>query len=721
MNKPNESISQSATARSFRNGTRSEALLIFSLESIQDLDPESTGRCQQLLGHGRVLGVWETPNMMAPHLRKNMRRIDMRERIVAYLPDAIKFTPRASSDMLGQDERMTALLDEAVLWMSRFALLMRMAPTRSGRKGSRRPLDVTTLAQNIYQHIACIIARAVAKRLADPHAHAGFIACLTDEDLRLIQVGRTKVELNRIIRFHDMRLWSDAPAKRIFEGNETNPKGAARTPPRQDKTSKFQHIPDDYMAIMGPRVLWVVQYLGPKLVDLCEKIPDLLKDVEFTSEPVNAAVSKQRLLRITEYLRNEAPIEAPPFLRTKGLLRKPEGDDHQWRISNYVAVRSLAALLQSAHLWVVLLTMGGRIGEIMTLGRDCVEFARDGKCYANGKTYKLSSRIDGEERTWALPEVAVDALAQQARLVTAWERIARQERGATEGGNGTSEIDGWYLWASLGASSTSDPEKNLADANLALKWLAKRLGLSTKPGGKNLHPHRFRKTIARLVGIAIVNSPRILQLVFGHKDIQMTLYYIRSDKALAVEIEKVTRELKIMRCERVLEDMHAARERSGALPLDGYGGQGALVLDRAVSSYEAALHQKGEQWGAGCAHELAEILTAGGRNWTLVSEHSICSKGPGEAGLCSKNLGEPITSNCQSECINRIEEKTGRRDVHRIIPILVTNWKRARDDRQLLVMAGYEDQLRREMARFKDIGAALSADPDVALIMAEGA
>jgi integrase len=727
MNKPDESnepIGRIETARRFRDATRAGALLIFPIESIQHLDFESALRCQQLLGHGCVPGVWETPMAMAPHLATNLRSIDLRKRIMAYLLDASESTSPTSSGLPGQNENLAVLLDEAVLWMSRFALLMRMAPTVPGQRLSRRPLDATTIAVLIYQHITRIMARAVARRMDDPRVRAGeFIARLTDGDLRaLLENRQTPIEFKRIARFHEMGLWPDAPAKPTFERNETDPKGTARPPTPQDKTHEYQHIPDNYMALMGPRVLWVVQNLGPGLVDMYERIPDLLEDLCSAPETGYGTYKWRRRRLVAEYLRDNVMIEAPPFALNMGRLPLEGGDsDHQWQPTNFKEIKKLAGHLQSAHLWIALLAMSGRISEVLTLGRDCIEFARDGKRYANGKTYKLSSRIDGEERTWVLPDIAADALAQQARLVTAWERIARQQRGAADGDDDTFKVEGGHLWASLGISGSCNPEKILVHAGKVLRSLAVRLGLSARPGGINLHPHRFRKTIARLVGIAIVNSPRTLQLVFGHKDIQMTLYYIRSDKALAVEIEKVTRELKIMRCERMIEDMHAARGRSDVSPLGGYGGPGARVLAKTVENHEEELHRKGEDWGAHSAHELAEILTAGGRNFTLVGEHSVCSKGPGEAGLCSKKLGDPVTSNCQSECINLIEEKTGRRDVHKIIPILVGNWKRARDERQLLVMAGYEEQLRRELGRFEDINATLGADPDVALILAERA
>ena len=152
----------------------------------------------------------------------------------------------------------------------------------------------------------------------------------------------------------------------------------------------------------------------------------------------------------------------------------------------------------------------------------------------------------------------MNVLAQQVKLVQAWEQIIRLEGGKDNGNELNLELGSNHLWASLG-NGKADPEKALDNIGGNLLQLADTLSMKPKPGGINLHPHRFRKTVARLASVALIGSPRILMQVFGHKDIQMTLYYIMTNKALATEIEAVARELRVTRCEDVIRDIRAAQ------------------------------------------------------------------------------------------------------------------------------------------------------------------
>ena len=83
-----------------------------------------------------------------------------------------------------------------------------------------------------------------------------------------------------------------------------------------------------------------------------------------------------------------------------------------------------------------------------------------------------------------------------------------------------------------------------------------------------------------------------------------------------------------------------------------------------------------------------------GQRWVHVRPNVLCTKGIGEAGECSKRLGSPEPSSCQASCTHRIEEKTARRDVKAIIPILVADYKTARHDNQLMVLAEIGEQIR---------------------------
>lgn len=366
----------------------------------------------------------------------------------------------------------------------------------------------------------------------------------------------------------------------------------------------------------------------------------------------------------------------------------------------------LAVNLQAAHLWIALLAMAGRISEISTLKRDCIEWARDGKLYANGKTYKLSANLAGTDREWPAPDVLVQALAQQTRLVSAWERIARVLKGVNQEDGEMLVAEGDHLWASLGVGGGADPEEQLYSFSQSLLLLAERIGLTPKPGGKNLHPHRFRKTVARLAGIAIVDSPRVLMKLLGHKDIAMTLGYILTDKALQVEIDQVARELRIMRCQEVINDIHTALHTPEAPKYGGHGGGGAPLLADAVRTHEEELHRSGQEWDVNSSYELSVILTGNGQYFRLTRPGVVCLKESREVGPC----------NCDSTCVNRIEEKTARRDVRKVIPILIDEGKRALAENQLLLVADKVQQINEEMLRFDDIKEEFGDHPDVILL-----
>lgn len=680
-----------------------EARRIFPENSLQHLDCESAKRCQALLGHGDRLGVWETPGVLmgrreAAHL--GLRKIDLRKRLCDYLPEDIQPSPT-----------LDALLDEGVLWMTRYALLLRLGPV--GMRSIGHSIDVSTIAHRVYQHVPKILAKGIQRRLDVAGGNAtGFVRWLTSDDLNELQ----GVELKRLSMAADQGLWSDSPSKASVE-HTTSPKGDAVIPAAQSKHTPFPPIPDDYLAEMGPRVLWLVQDLGPNLLHLFESLPGLFGDIQFGKGQKKSATLKRRLSRYFDenVWRDGAGqvIAAPPFRFKIGSNRgahmtteELKADHHEWPPRTWDHVNALATSLQAGHLWIALLAMAGRISEVSSLKRDCVEWARDGQPYANGKTYKLSRNLAGTERDWPAPQVLVQALAQQKMLVVAWEQIARVVKGANEKGGETLVPSGEHLWASLGSGSSSDPEEELATFGKALKTLSMRLGLAPKPGGKALHPHRFRKTIARLAGIAIVDSPRVLMKLLGHKDIAMTMHYILTDKALQVEIDQVAREMRIMRCQELIDDIHSALHTEGSPKHGGHGGGGAAALTEAVMAREEELHRTGRQWDAESSYELSVILTGNGQYFRVTRPGVLCMKESREAGPCT----------CDSTCVNRIEDKTIRRDTREVIPILIEEGKRALAENQLLLVADKIQQIDEDLARFADINTEFCDHPDLIVL-----
>lgn len=669
-----------------------EASSFFPPESIQHLSREDAARCQSFIGHGKTFGIWETPEAMigGRYLKDSHERIHLRERIIAFLPDSCNLS--AALDIL---------LDEAVLQLTRYALLLRLGASGKG-KATGRSLDATTVFNRLLAHVPRILARSIVRRIDSAESISGiFLRHLEPEDvIELRKNKQVRIELDRMSRLAEMRLWHDIPPKHDIT-RTTNPKGEREKPKPEEQPLEHQPIPDDYLEEMGPRVLWIVEELGPNLLHLLEAIPELV------GGKTNGATRMRRLARYfsqnTWRNRNGDPL-IPPFpLRTGGVSGAASANNPQeWPPRHWEHVQNLSVTLQSAHLWIALLAMAGRDSEAQTLKRNCVSWDRDGKQYAGGKTYKLSPLLTGEERDWPAPEALVLALGQQRRLVDAWARIiAGIPSKSTQHRIFVIEDD--HLWASLGRTGSGVTER-LSGSTPALMLLATRVGLTDTPGGINLHPHRFRKTIARLMAIAVVDSPRILKKLLGHKDIAMTLHYILADKAIQAEIIKVEHELRIMRAKVLIEEVHTSLHKPGALPYGGYGGGAMPRILKMVIEREAGLHQQGKEWGAEDTYELASILTVNGRYWRITAPGVLCLKpSPRQTGACT----------CDSSCENRVEDEIARRDVLEGIEVLIDHGRRALAENDLILLSRTITELYRDTQRFEDIAAQYRNHPDI--------
>jgi hypothetical protein len=168
----------------------------------------------------------------------------------------------------------------------------------------------------------------------------------------------------------------------------------------------------------------------------------------------------------------------------------------------------------------------------------------------------------------------------------------------------------------------------------------------------------------------------------------------------------VARELRIMRCQEVIEDMHTSIHKPEKPKFGGHGGGAAPFMTEAVKTHEEELHRNGQKWDANSAYELSVILTGNGQYFRMTRPGVVCLKESREAGPCT----------CDSTCINRIEEKTSRRDVRKVIPILIEEGKRALAENQLLLVADKVQQINEEVLRFNDIKSEFNDHPDVVLL-----
>lgn len=681
------------------------ALQHFRTEDIQHLGADDLLLAQEIVGHGNLWGHWQTSRSLAPStMAQALRDIDFARRLQAYLANEL---PSAGP--------VDLLVDEGVLMLTRLALLMRLVP--SGRHGHRKGMrpKPSSIATHLYTIWPCITARAIRRKAGDPRA-VGLYRCLTEADMHeFSSVHATRIELERLDTFVARGVWSDTrPLPDIRQ--TTNPSRQPSAKSLQDKSEPFIPFPEQWLAEIGPRVLWVIQDMGPNLLRLLEDLPQELQDIDWAV--TNGAIGK----RIQQRIR--AHMERNPWLDRAGKPLSPSfplstasgkqgADPREWPPRNWEHIVTLCITLQAAHLFITLLASAGRIGEVTNLSRGCISIGRDSNDYLNGYTYKLSDNLFGDARQWPAPEILRQCLGQQERLATAMDRLPRR----LEDGLPASPRFGNRLWLSIGVGGLAG-ENAEVNVNQTLSNLAQRLNMDTKPGGKNVHAHRFRKTIGRLAGVALFNSPLVLKRLFGHKSIEMTLHYILCDPGIREEAEKVLRELRIMHCAEALEEIHQAMSDGTALP--GHGGAGAARLITAVLNEEAHLNQSGRVWAYGSAYDLACLLTMQGQGWRLIKDNIICSKAPGEDGMCQKkrSKGEPNTANCQPQCDNRIVLVRRRRDVEKSIEQYLDIARQARDDGQLLVLAATLDNARDEWVNFPDLATKYQADPEVQALLA---
>lgn len=694
------------TADEREEASRIAALNRFTIESIQHLPMEDLLLAQAIAGHGNTWGSWKTPqDICSSRLGNVARNIDFAKRIRHFIRE--QPLPAIAPDLTDE------LVGEGALVLTRLALLMRLAPTCGTGKSNR--LKPSSITNGVYNYWPKVVARAILRK-ADRLNPPSLLACLTDEDVHEFSKNRfLRTALNRLDTLAAIECWTDLPPHANFS-QPTDPRGSAPEPEPENIPGEFQPIPDKYLEAFGPRNLWVIRELGPHLLPLLEDLATHLETLDWKG------LNNNKLTKtiVPNFLARH--LEEHPWLDTLGRPLKPnfplktganQGDKFQFPPTSWGQLKVLSATLQSAHLFLTLLASAGRIGEVDTLPRACVTTAWDGKGYIKGWTYKLSGNLFGDARQWPAPAILVQALGQQARLAAVWLRLPPKK---IADGLPKEQPSHNVLWLSLGAAQKCNAAEPLKGPDIALQTLAERIGMDQKPGGINLHPHRLRKTIGRLAGIALFNSPTALKRLFGHKSIEMTLHYILCDKDIQAEAEAVLRELRIMHCAEALEEVRESI--ANGTPLPAHSGGAASRLAEAVKEHDARLTASGRVWTGGSAYDLAYLLTARGTGWRFVRKNIICAKAPGESGLCLKNRGEPNTAHCQPGCDNRIVLALERRDLDEVVLAYMDTAALALEDGQIAVFYYTMKHLLQEIERFQDIKEKYLADPQLQSLLA---
>ncbi len=516
------------------------------------------------------------------------------------------------------------------------------------------------------------LLKIVVEALAQPARQDGkLLARLPKFDYRHDEKQKRKrIELERLARFAERGFWVDLPDVGVGRPSPPSPVGDPIVPRSPLKNGTFLPLNDEFVAEAGYRVAWIVETLGPSLLRCGRGIYDirranlLSEGVRETQRWRRTELSKAFLKDFTWFDPDGKPISALPFPVDFSGMGK--GGKFSWPPRTLAQTRMLLRILQSAHLFTCLISTGGRISETLSLQPGYVTESSDGILLANGRTYKLSLLVGGERRDWPLPAIAVQALRQQDELAM----LAIPEND-DDSDDAKAAVSLESIWTREGGSG----ERIDGEYNKYLGNIVKVFGLTEEMGEGKLHAHRFRKSTARLIALAILGAPKILMDLFGHKQIGMTLHYILADPIIRAEMLEVARAQTIMLA------------KTAIVGADECGGPAAQKLQVAVA---AERFRMGSDFGEATLQELAETLTINGRHWQLVRPGVLCTKGPQVAGACTPSTAMPEPSRCRASCEHRLELGFLKDDVDNLIAIAVANLEQA---------VANDDEIKAEMWR----------------------
>ena len=284
-------------------------------------------------------------------------------------------------------------------------------------------------------------------------------------------------------------------------------------------------------------------------------------------------------------------------------------------------------------------------------------------------TYKLSPNSAGTIRDWPIHPLAASAIRQQEALASLF--------GVSRGGP---------LWVITRATVTNRKSGDEA-YNIKITRLVDAFFLEALIDKDGLHHHRYRKTVARLIALAIVGAPKVLMDFFGHKSIWMTLDYILSDPDIAAEIE------------RVVDEMVQLNAQSAVSAGGGHGGAAGKKLNEFLSGRAA----RGEaELGVSGLAEAAKVISLTGKGWLMIRKGVVCTKGPHQVGPCTRGTGLPDIARCKVDCTNRFEHSAARADADEAIQYLVSQLE-LNPDWQTHQARYFIGQLRYQLSRFDDL------------------
>lgn len=569
-----------------------------------------------------------------------------------------------------------------------YATLMRMVllcfctPAKLGNKQAAT-LDINSIRSKLASYWIPLAKSALEKPLREDGA---LLARIEKADLRQLtdaQNGRMSSELKRFKNYARRGFWWDVVQEAPKTKTETTNKKPKREPNKESVADPYKPLPDEFVLQTGKRATWLIQQVMPQALRAYDHILRLSEGVH----PDTAGKRAQRYLRTLEWnLGDHGPLAADPYHLN---LTQSENHSVEWPPQNREQLILLLKLCQTAAYFIVGLSAGTRGSEILSLQLDCLSESRDGILLANGRTYKLSPLFNGERRDWPIPGVALQAVEYQIELTRLINTSIKAEITS--------------LWRIV-ASSRGFGNTLGVQYNDYLRDFSERIGTSHLLDKQAFTNHRFRKTIARLVALALVNAPKILMDIFGHKALEMTMHYILADKRLRAEIEQIQKEILAMTVEKAIANV------------ESNGGPAAKKIKAEVARIKHVRAK--EDLGAEDIHEVVVRMTSVGRQWTIVAAGVVCTKMRDQVGPCALGRSTPNPSRCSSQCDHRLEEADNMGQVDGVLAYIVKNIQIAHAKNDFLAIDAYEGQILAHIRRFDALYEKWSTHPIVAPIIA---
>lgn len=457
-------------------------------------------------------------------------------------------------------------------------------------------------------------------------------------------------------------------------------------------------LPDEFVYQFGVRAMWILDNWLDPIADFLEYLDDKWASLGFTKNRVQNSFSPYRAGRsylskvrqpIIQYLEKHPNLLPKPVFDLTWKRVNKVGMDlienyhnqindqgHQGRLLSaeglffwseesiaeryknldkkggafLAGIREQVTVVQTSLYFMLALLTGARRSELGSIpsDREPALVVEGSHGFMQARTYKLEIKVEGRDDVWILPE-------QLAKYLRTFQRVAKHASWFFP-----SRKDYGFLYLSEGGLKS--PSNIGGQLKKDFDQLTKAFGIEHTLDDDGIKDHRFRKSIARLVGTCVDGGGTMLFHLFKHRAWEMTLHYINTDAM--IECMNST-DAELRKAGAFLHAVHKDIEQQKSecivdAYLDFFSSKGGKYLgggiDRIKNMDIDFLANKTTKDKRMFLMQLSEHGTALHRPLPGVS----CTKPRNQRGECNRSsVGKAIEpSECKSYCEFYIMEKS---------------------------------------------------------------